>query len=599
MTPPNLDKVDIQALDVLYLENLLQLPPDEAAPRFKGTDLIVEKGVDPFTGETIGELKRIVDGKGTTEARSIEEEKAWIETLRGADLDKNKSLDLSEARALLKAGLAEEQAASVDPEKFLASVEGLMARRYRPLAENMREFKAELAFRPILDLLEQYNYGILVDEVRQAHSVFSLNSLTKTGTNVLAFIPYGIQRLWGDAPVLQGDALAESAARSHYEERGQAIEALRRAIAEGVDKGESWALEGRLDEALRKLDAATVAVLEDELAATRLYTILGLSDRKEAYQKLDEFAKAERPGFLGFGGGNTSAGWFGSFWNYSGRRNNLYIARTIFRFLGVKAATDDAAFDETLHKGARESLADMNGDPLGGFNNMAAVGLTNIFCLGGAFCEPTQWRAWSDEAEMQSVGRMIDGVLVLNLGSKSLSSLGDAFKVGRLKGWGEVGRAWWGEGSWLARLSPLGKAGWGRKIVPLGVWKDARVAAEKEAAEFAKLGETFAKPTGRVGKFLHGMSESLKQYLFKGLPPLTAAQSAQLKKAGELTGKGMDKLTKGVLLLGILQAADDRLAPAFNPFEYGLKDMDREADFEAYPDPTRPEPVLVPATNPQ
>ncbi|KAB2837583.1 flagellar biosynthetic protein FliR, partial [bacterium] len=58
-------------------------------------------------------------------------------------------------------------------------------------------------------------------------------------------------------------------------------------------------------------------------------------------------------------------------------------------------------------------------------------------------------------------------------------------------------------------------------------------------------------------------------------------------------------LLAGVILLGILQAADDRLAPAFNPFEYGLKDLDREADFEAYPDPTRPEPVLVPATNPQ
>ncbi|MDL1872846.1 hypothetical protein FBR05_11695 [Deltaproteobacteria bacterium PRO3] len=599
MTPPKPEKVDIQALDVLYLENLLRLSPEEAAPRFVGTDLIVEKGIDPWTGESVGELKRILDGKGTTEARSLEEERAWVETLRDADLDKNKTLDLAEAQALLKAGLAEEQAASVDPEKFLASVEDLMARRYRPLAENMREFKAELSFRPILDLLEQYNYGILVDEVRQAHSVFSLNSLTKTATNVLAFVPYGVQRLWGEAPVLQGDALAEAAARSNYETRAQAIAALKQAIAEGVAQGEAWALEGRLDEALRKLDAATVAILEDELAATRLNSILALDDRKEAYQKLEEFAQAERPGFLGYGGGNTSAGWFSSFWNYSGRRNNLYIARTLFRFLGVKAATGDAAFDETLHQGARASLADMNGDPLGGFNNMAAVGLTNIFCLGGAFCEPTQWRAWSDEAEMQMVGRMVDGALVLNLGSKSLGSLGDAFTLGRLQGWGQVARVWWGEGSFLARLSPLGKAGWARKLVPIGIWKDARLAAGVEANQFALLGKPFERPAGRIGKIFDRMGESLKTFLFKDLPPLSAAQSAQLKKAAELSGKGLDKLTKGVILLGILQAADDRLAPAFNPFEYGLKDLDREADFEAYPDPTRPEPVLVPATNPQ
>jgi len=37
MTPPKIDKVDIKALDSLYLENLLGLSPDEAAKRLKGT----------------------------------------------------------------------------------------------------------------------------------------------------------------------------------------------------------------------------------------------------------------------------------------------------------------------------------------------------------------------------------------------------------------------------------------------------------------------------------------------------------------------------------------------------------------------------------
>lgn len=599
MTPPKLDKVNIQDLDVLHLENLLKLSPEEAAPRFKGTDLFVETSVDPFTGETVGELKRIVDGKGTKESKSIEEEQAWIDTIRSGDLNGDKFFDLSEAQTLLKTNLAEEQAATVNPDDFLQTVEGLMAHRYRPLAENMRTFKAELAFRPILDLLKQYNYGIMVDEVRLAHSVVSLNSLTKSAVNVLAFVPYGIQRLWGDAPVLQGDVLAEEAAKANYKERAEAIEALSQVVSEGMERGEVWALEGRLDEALKRLDTDTVVVLDEELAATRLYDILKLSDRKEAYQRLDAFAKAERPGFLGFGGGNTSAGLLSSFWNYTGRRNNLYIARTLQHFLVAKAATDDPAFDGALRQGAREAIADMDGDKLGGFNNMASVGLTNIFSLGGWLFEPTEWRSWSDEAEMMAVGRVLDAGLVLGFGAKSFGSLADAFKLGGLKGWGQVAKVWWGEGSFLARLNPFGKAGLIRKVVPLGVWKEARLAAEREAAEFAKLGQEFATPKGRFGRLLEGMGASLKSFFFKNLPPLSAAQAAQLKKAGELGYKGMDKFTKGFMGYVLIQIADEQLAPAFNPFEYGLKDMDREADFEAYPDPTRPDPALVPSTMPQ
>ncbi|MCE9625122.1 MAG: hypothetical protein K8R69_06690 [Deltaproteobacteria bacterium] len=597
MTPPKLEKVDIKALDSLYLENLIALDPDQAAKLLQGTDLLLEKSQDPYTGETYGELKRIIDGKGATESRSFEEEKAWIDTLRKADSTPDKELDLAEAKALLSSGLSEEQAKGVDPQKFLESVEALMAKRYRPLAANMIDFKAELGFKRTLDVLDQYNYGILIDEVRQAHSVFSLNSLTKTGVNIAAFIPYGIQRIWGEAPVLQGDAMAEEAAKSNYETRQAAIQELRTVIETGVDQGEAWALEGQLQEAMAQLDPETAALLENQLAVSTLDEILKLPDRKEAYERLLSFAAQERPGFLGFGGGNTSSGWFSSFWNYTGRRNNLYIAKTFFHFLGTKAGTEDPASDEALHQEARSAYLDMIGDG-GGYNNLFAVGLTNVLCLGGAICETTPYRRWSDEDEMQAVGRAVDGALVLSGGAKGFATLSDAFAVGRLKGMGEVVRIWWGEGSLLGRLNPLGKAGWIRKLVPFGIWKEGRVAAEKEAAEFAKLGDELSKSKGRFGKFIEGVSGSLKEKLFKGIPPLSAEQSAMLKKVGETGGKGMDKLTKGVILLGILQGVDDKLGASFNPFEYHLKDLDREADFEAYPDPTLPDPTLTPASAP-
>jgi len=237
----------------------------------------------------------------------------------------------------------------------------------------------------------------------------------------------------------------------------------------------------------------------------------------------------------------------------------------------------------------------------GGFNNLFTVGLTNIICIGGAVCETTPYRRWSDEDEMQALGRTIDGVLVLGVGTKSIATLSDAFAVGRLKGMGEVIRLWWGEGSFLSHLNPFTKVGWLRKIAPFGVWKEGRLAAEKEAEEFAKLGQDLNKSKGRFGKFVEGVTGALKEKLFKGIPPLSAEQSAMLKNAGQLTGKGMDKLTKGVILLGILQATDEQLGASFNPFEYHLKDLDREADFEAYPDPTLPAaltPVSAPTSVP-
>ena len=81
-------------------------------------------------------------------------------------------------------------------------------------------------------------------------------------------------------------------------------------------------------------------------------------------------------------------------------------------------------------------------------------------------------------------------------------------------------------------------------------------------------------------------------WLFKGLPPLSATQTAMLKKSGSLASNGMGRLTRGVLIVGIMQYGDEKLSPLYNPFEHGLLDYNSEADFERYPDPKKPDPAF-------
>lgn len=575
MTPP---KVDIQSLDSLYLENLLQLDVNEAAKRFTGSDL----ALDTKTGT----LAKVGKDGATGEATSLEQEAAWVQTIREADTNKDHFVDVDEVKKLL-GKLPADQASAIDPNKFLESVQKLMKDRYDPLAKNMKGWKAELTFRPTLDALDLYNKGILSESYRHAGATIALNGLGKTLANVGGFLSFPIRRIGGKTDVLWGDQKAMAAAKAEFDARQASLDKLRDVIQKGVAAGESWAVEGKLDEALKKLDAKDAKVLNEQLAATKIHEILNTTDPKERNQKMAEFAKKDRPsGFLSFfnlSTGNTSGD--ASFWNYTGGRHNLYFSRTVLRFLGTKASSGDAAADDILHKDSRATLADMNGDPLGGFNNLAAVGLTNIFCLGGKVCQPTEYRDWSDEAYMDAFGRSVDGAFMVFGGNRFLTRLGEAGKLARLKGLygaeGSVAQVW---------KASMAESKW--NILAGGKWGEAALAAEKEAELLGLAGKS-AKD-GRFWKLLDkwdAAKKGMKEWIFKGVP-LSAEQSALLEKGAKMGGKGLDKLTKGVVLLGIAQYADQKLSAPYNPFEHGLQDMSREAEFERYPDPTKPDPTL-------
>lgn len=591
MTPPKVDKVDVRPLETLYLENFQLLEAQEVAAQLRGSDLTLDSKT--------GELRRLLAG-GETEARSLEEEAAWVQLIREGDTNGDKFLDLAEAKQILTANLAAEQASGIEPEKFLASIAELMKNRYAPISANMKTLQSRAAFGPTLEAIKLYNRGIHADEVHMAHRTFALNGLGKTATNIVGFLPSLARNIWTDSPLLIGDSAAESAAEGKFLDRQAAIGELERVIDEGIRNNESWALEGKLEEAMKKLGSSTRDLLNAELCATELHQILTLSDPKERYSKLLAFAQAERPGTLGYGGGNShiKGGWWESWWNLSGRRNNLFFAKTIFRFLAVKAATQDPDFDDSLDKRSRAAFSDMLGDG-GGFGNMAAVGLTNVFCLGGAFCEPTQYRDWSDEAAMDGLGRGFNGALMVWGARRAFNIFGEANRLRQAAGLRQVASVWTREASifrpaaeGLPRLRPFGG----------NAWAEAANAAEKEAEILgqasrnlgtggkSRFGRLLEKATSPLAK----MKSAAGNWLFKGMPALSEGQLATLKKAGSLGSRGMGKLVRGVLILGIVQYSDQKLAPVFNPFEYGFTDLDREADFDPYPNLTKP--AFVPNT---
>ncbi|MCE9626242.1 MAG: hypothetical protein K8R69_12465 [Deltaproteobacteria bacterium] len=600
MTPPKVDKVDIRPLDTLYLENLMGLEPAQVGGFLKGSDL----AIDTKTGE----LQRLLAG-GQTESRSLDEEISWVQLIREADTNGDKFLDATEVQKIFGANLAPDQAKGLDPQKFLDSIDELMRRRYGPISANVKSWQAKSVFGPTLDALKLYNQGIRVDEVSLAHRTLSFNAVGKTATNALFFIPSAVHNIWGDSPLLMGDAAAESSAERKFQTREEAVQKLETVINQGLRDNEAWALEGKLDEALLKLDSGTRDILNTELCASMLHRILTLPDAKERYSALLSFAEGERPnsgllGIFGYGGGNShmAGGWWESLWNLTGRRNNLFFAKTIFRFLAAKAATQDPNFDQSLDQQSRAAYSDMLGDG-GGYMNMASVGLTNVLCLGGLACEPTQYRDWSDEARMDGLGRGIDGALMVWGGSKAFTMFEEGNRLRGLKGTREVFKIWRREGSLVTRTAE----GASRfRPFPVGAWREAANAAAKEAEIIGQDGKALAGGKGRFARALDRVTSPLSrakaaagEWLFKGLPALSPRQLSMLKTAAQVPGKGLGKLVKGVMILGIVQYGDSKLSPAFNPFEYGMKDLDREASFDAYPDLTKPDPILHPAPKSQ
>ena len=122
-----------------------------------------------------------------------------------------------------------------------------------------------------------------------------------------------------------------------------------------------------------------------------------------------------------------------------------------------------------------------------------------------------------------------------------------------------------------------------------GKWGEAALAAEKEV-ELLGLAEKSSKQ-GRFWKLIGKWDKATtwaKEKVFKGMP-LSPEQSAMLQQGGKWT---MDKFTRGFVMYSIATYADEKISPPYNPFEHGLDDYARQADFEAYSDPTRPDPTL-------
>jgi hypothetical protein len=277
-----------------------------------------------------------------------------------------------------------------------------------------------------------------------------------------------------------------------------------------------------------------------------------------------EFAKAERPGFLGFGSGNTRQR---HFWNYSGSRNNLYFARSVFKFLSSKAATQDGGHDKVMRAEARGLRKGMLGDG-GGFGNIVSVAFTQVTSLFGKLYKPTPYRSWSDEAVLDSVGRSLDIGLMLYGGSKLWNALGEVRGLRRLQGWRGVGRAW----------REARREG---KFNPVPAWREARLSAEKKVAELA------VESQGPWARLKRKIGDRIQERLFKGLPPLSAQQKARLQKLGHHPHGFINKLTKAVVMTGVAGYADKKLQAYYNPFE-----LNHETSLDRYPDPTRPDPAL-------
>ena len=592
MTPP---KVDISALKSIQLGNLDGIDAKEKAALFRGTDLVYDPKTDTVDLAT-------ANGKGLT---TMEMERAYIEVLRGADADHDNSLDLGEIKNLLK-NVPSESAAAIDPKQFLNNIKTLMDGRYNQLGKNFESFRGQLAFGPTLDALNYYNDGLLSEGYRHANAVLPPNGIpTKSLTNVF-LSPWSLARsLFGkkDEATLVADKWAMETAKNNHAQRSEAIGKLKAVIQEGMSKNEKWALEVNIDEALKKLDGPTQKLLVDQLAAKRLHQIMTTEDPKERYKEMQKFADKERPGFGGFGTGNTSAGWFNTddLWNISGHRHNTVFARTMYHFLATKAKTDDAQHNTVLRREAKTALFDSQGDG-GGFNNLASIGFTGLGCgIGYVFTAGqkvnmstcvTDYRDWGDEEMIDMPGRALDGVIMM-AGANSLWNRAGQFR--KLRGLmsentlRSLAEAKAGEDN-LSFLDSVKAYGSGYKSAAPVWWQGAkttrpwnplkwfRVFGEEKAYNDA-IKEAEALSGGTPVK---GWLSRKVGGLFKGLPELSAEQKALLAKAGNASKKGFD-FTKAFCVLGIASMADSKLNPPYDPFP-----IDRQVDFERYPDPTKP-----------
>ncbi len=558
------DRVNIKSLYQLPMENLEGmelLPPAEIAKRFRGSDLVYDT-----SDHTLKRISAAAGDDTVLRETHIYREAETVALLRQADSNLDGFLDLTEANTLLKTQVGQSGASDevLYPGKFLQGVEMLMANRYDPIARNIQKIDGEGASQPLITLLQTYNTGLLQDEVRHAHSVLPVNGLTKSATNVVLFLPSAVHNIFtddqDDAPLMMGTALAQSDAESRHQRAETAIGNLKQVFVLGVAAGEEWALLGNLEEALPKLSSEDRDIIVDQLAGKKIDKILHTQDPEERFRLMSEFADGERPGFLGFGGGNTSDS---SFWNYLGWRRNTYFSLSIQHYLVKKANAGDVDSDEFRRKQARDTIQDIKGEG-GGFTNMFMVGLTNVLSVGGALFEPTPYREWGDWDEMNGVGRLANGVLALWGGHQMIKGAREAWAVRRVHGMNGLRQVWW------------------QNARP---WKPLPVKALGTAAATKNMGFELTQ----ADRVFNGAAALIKWPFQKIFFPLTW-MGAQIKKRLPLLSKSddaasaamtaqsggkMGKLAHGILLLGIMQYADEKITGPVSPFEMGFEEREK------------------------
>ncbi len=576
------DKVDLKPIQHLYLEHLIDadkvLGADKVAKLFEGTDIFFDPKSRELQGVVAGQIK----------PRGIQKEADYIKGLKDA-AGEDLVLDLAEAKKIIDAS---PQLAGMSPEAFLNGVEATIKARWARLAENMKGFQGDMAFKATLDAIDTYSKGILLNDVFQARSVMPLNGIfTKTTGNILTF-PRNLMRVVTKGrgiPILPHDTVsdnwmymdqvAEAGAHKRHAARQAAIEDLRTVIHEGTKKNEPWSFEGNFEEAFKRLKPESQELLRDHIPAKKIHDILMIRDEKDPAagdkrraEALKAFAIAERPSFLGYWGGNATGWNTANVFNITGRHNNIYFAHSALGFLTSKAATGDENYDHLMQQEAIATRTDIRGDE-GGFTNLFSVLLTSP-CRVGHWCDPTPYRSWGDEAEMDGLGRTLDAGLLLFTSYKALGSWKEAWALRRLNGvWGSaetpgVFRVWKDK----------------RVLNPTGAWKEARIAEE---ARLAEAGED-------VSKLSKGWSSRAWQFFkdkaFGKLPPLDPALKKSLAKAESGGGKFMAKLTDGVILLYVTQNADKAMSAYYNPY-----DANHELDVDPYPNVLVPDPALYPA----
>jgi len=423
--PEKINSIDIRPIQNLYLENLIEvegtLGPEEFSQLFQGSDLYYNaktRKLDAFIG-------------GKIVSHTLYDEAEGVNFIKNTDLDGNGVLRREELAEFVK-----KTELRMDPDVLFNAIDQSIKIRYGIVAKNAEDFLADVAFKPLLESLDAYNGGIYLDDLRQASSVMPLNGLTKTALNILTFLGNAgrlITKERGPIPLLSKDTFSDNyffadhwaaqSAESSYKKRSKAIQEFRQVIAEGRHNGEAWAKEGDFAQAFPKLSPDAQRLLTQDIPAKKINDILSIADGKKRHEALLAFAEAERPGFLGYFGGNATGFGTASFFNYTGRHNNLAFARSVLFYLNGQAKTEDPDFDKKIGRQSTQIRSDMLGDG-GNFTTTGAWGVTGLLhLLSFGHFEQTPWRRWADESKMDAVGRGLDAGITLFLAYKSLRSI--------------------------------------------------------------------------------------------------------------------------------------------------------------------------------